>query len=257
MGYGTNTAWSSNIFSAGSNQQLTATSTYTASVNSTYELYVYRDPTGSNPRSGTLVSSRTGTIPTPGYHTISLSVPIPVGAGHRFSAVLKLTTPGYNYPIPCENPVGGYSSGARANAGESFVSYNGSAWQDLTSYFPNTNVCLKAFGAVPPVMVGDCYPQLADLNGNGDNDDCLEFGDDAIDWMDVVSVYYCFIGTTCPQAGSARYDAMDSYPLDQIDGSCKLVNRGGDGVVDWMDVVTTYYRFLDDTLCRPIRPCGP
>jgi len=108
-----------------------------------------------------------------------------------------------------------------------------------------------------PVLVGDAYPQLSDSNGDGDSDDCGEFGDDTIDWMDVISVYYCFIETSCPQAASARFDAMDSYPPDQVDGSCNLVVRGGDGIIDWMDVITTYYRFIDPPACVPIRPCEP
>lgn len=105
-------------------------------------------------------------------------------------------------------------------------------------------------------LVGDAFPALGDRNGDGDSDDCLEFGNDVIDWMDVISVYYCFIEVTCPQPGSARYDAMDSYPLDQVDGSCAVEVRGGDGMIDWMDVIVTYYRFIDDPPCKPRRPCG-
>jgi hypothetical protein len=106
-------------------------------------------------------------------------------------------------------------------------------------------------------LVGDVYPPLSDLNSDGDMDDCGEFGDGAIDWMDVVSVYYCFIGVSCPEEGSCRYDAMDSYPGDQVDGSCNLVVRGGDGIIDWMDVICTYYGFVDNPTCKPRRPCQP
>ncbi|HYA12394.1 MAG TPA: lectin like domain-containing protein, partial [Thermodesulfovibrionales bacterium] len=52
---------------------------------------------------------------------------------------------GYNYPIPLEYPYSGYSSTATANAGESYVSRDGNSWNDITGYYNNTNVCLKAF----------------------------------------------------------------------------------------------------------------
>ena len=58
---------------------------------------------------------------------------------------MKLTTPNYNYPVAAGNAYAGWSSKAKANAGESFVSSNGNAWTDITTYFPNTNVCVKAF----------------------------------------------------------------------------------------------------------------
>jgi hypothetical protein len=63
----------------------------------------------------------------------------------KFSVVVKLTTPGYDYPIPVEYPIAGYSSHATANAGESYISSEGVTWEDLTSSIAKANVCLKAF----------------------------------------------------------------------------------------------------------------
>jgi hypothetical protein len=86
----------------------------------------------------------TGTITSPGYHTVKIT-PVSLNSGNIFSVVVKLTTPGYNYPIPAEQPVSGYSSGATASAGQSYVSCDGNSWKDLITITPNTNVCLKAF----------------------------------------------------------------------------------------------------------------
>jgi hypothetical protein len=120
------------------------------SPNSPYEIYIYTGVT-SDPVSGFLVGTKVGTIAFPGYHTISLVSPIPLTAGQKFSVVVKLTTPGYNYPIPAEQPWKNYSSHATANPGESFISNNGNSgsWEDLTSYSwcQECNVCLKAFTA--------------------------------------------------------------------------------------------------------------
>jgi hypothetical protein len=60
-----------------------------------------------------------------------------------------MTTPGYKFPIPVEEPIGGYSSAATANAGESYTGTDGTTWQDVTTSFPNTNVCIKAYAGPP------------------------------------------------------------------------------------------------------------
>ncbi len=143
-GYGSPTAWFANMFTAAAQENISAAAFYTASVNSVYELSVYTGGTATNPTSGTFAATTTGTITFPGYHTIPFT-PVQVTIGKRFSIVVKLTTPGHNYPIPIEGPVAGYSSGASAQAGQSFVSSSGTSWSDLTVSDPNTNVCLKAF----------------------------------------------------------------------------------------------------------------
>jgi C1A family cysteine protease len=154
LGFGSNAAWFANIFTSVSNDLLKAVSFYTSSSNSTYEIYIYRNAT-SGPVSGTLAGSKTETILSPGYHTILLDSPVSLTLGQKFSVVVRLTTPGYNYPIPFEKPFSNYSSQATANAGESYISSNGSGWSDLTAYSPNSNVCLKAFtipDTTPPTI---------------------------------------------------------------------------------------------------------
>ena len=66
-------------------------------------------------------------------------------AGQNFSVVLKLTNPNYQYPIAIETPISNYCSQATANASESFVSSDGNKWTDITTIYPNTDVCIKAF----------------------------------------------------------------------------------------------------------------
>jgi C1A family cysteine protease len=144
-GYGSNTGWFANIFTASSNEQIAAVSFYAASPDSSYEIYIYKDISPGQPKSGSLAGSKTGTIRSAGYHTIPLDSLIDLTPDQKFSAVVKLSTPGYNYPIPLEYPYFGYSSLATANAGESYVSHDGNSWSDITNSHPNTNVCLKAF----------------------------------------------------------------------------------------------------------------
>ncbi len=144
LGYDSETAWFSNVFSVVDDEDLVAASFFSASLNSTYEIYVYNDVT-SGPTSGVLAGSETGTLTFPGYHTIDLSSPVRLTSGQKFSVVVKLKTPGFNYPIPLEEPFPNYSSRATADPGESYASSDGVSWEDVAVSYPNTNACLKAF----------------------------------------------------------------------------------------------------------------
>ena len=146
VSYGENseTAYFANVFTAQSAEGVTAVSFYTPATDSRYQLSVYKGVKNS-PVTGNAEISQSGTIGVPGYHTIPLSSPVQVQKGERFSVVVKLTAPGYKYPVAVEYPLSGFSSGARATNGQSFVSSSGTTWTDLNSVYPNTNVCLKAF----------------------------------------------------------------------------------------------------------------
>lgn len=144
-GYYGPTAWMSNVFNATSNNPLSAVGFYALEPNTTYEISVYTNVT-SGPISGTLVGGKqTGTITVPGYHTIPLSSTVPITSGQKFSVVVKVTTPGYNYPIAVEEPIEGWSSEATASAGQSYTCSDGISWRDITKSKPNENICLKAY----------------------------------------------------------------------------------------------------------------
>ena len=144
FGTGSDTAYFANIFTATHAEELVATSFYTTTPNSAYQIEVYKDVT-SSPIGSTPSIVQTGSISYAGYHTIDLKSPVTLEKGQKFSIVVKLKTPGYNYPVAIEYPYSGYSTLATALAGESWVSNDGIKWSDLSILFQNTNVCLKAF----------------------------------------------------------------------------------------------------------------
>ena len=143
-GFSASTGWFANIFRADSDEMLKAVSFYTASPNSTYEIYMYLNPNNGPINATGYALVQSGTLAVAGYHTVVLTSGVPVFHGQTFSAVVKLTTPGYNYPIPIESPNSGYSSAASAHPGESYISSNGSSWSDYGAG-GEKNVCLKVF----------------------------------------------------------------------------------------------------------------
>jgi C1A family cysteine protease len=136
-------AWAGNDFTATSSDPVVAVGLYTVGANTQYQIL-----TGSD-HAGALTSQTAGTFTYAGYHTVALPSPVALTVGQPFSVVVRLLTPGTNYPVPVEYAVAGYTSGATASAGQSWISNNGTAgtWTDIGSpgsYTP-TNVCLKAF----------------------------------------------------------------------------------------------------------------
>ena len=140
-----NTAWLANVFTATSNDALSAVSFYTNGPNSKYEVWLYNYNKGALTKNKSLSS---GTIDYAGYHTVKLANSLELTTGGKFTIAVKLTTPGENpYPLALEEPIAGYSSQAKSEKGQSFVSGDGVAWTDLndTTSYSNANVCLKAF----------------------------------------------------------------------------------------------------------------
>jgi C1A family cysteine protease len=143
-GYGSNTAWFANIFTAAANGQVMAVATYAMENNSPYSIEIYTNASGG-PTSGSLAATTSGTISLAGYNTIVLPSPVALTAGQKFSVVVKLTTPGYNYPIPSQYAISGYTSKATASPGRGYFSADGNSWQDATTVLSTLSIALKAF----------------------------------------------------------------------------------------------------------------
>jgi C1A family cysteine protease len=155
-GTGSDTAWFGNVFRAQERASVAAVSFYTATENTEYTVSVYTNPgEGPTGASGPALT-KIGKFELTGYHTVQLDPPVIVEMGQRFSIAVKIRTPDYPYPVPVEVAAPEFlSSRATANPGESFISSDGVTWKDTTTlseYYPDINVCLKAFTvpAIPP-----------------------------------------------------------------------------------------------------------
>lgn len=157
---GGETAWGANVFinADSAPSSVRAASFYALTTNTSYQVFVYTGISPNAPRSGTLKATARGTLPVAGYYTIPLDAPAPLRANERFSVVVQLTTPGFNFPLAIEYAINGYSSQATAAAGQSFFSMDGTQWSDCAVPpvgDPTMNLCIKAFASVstPPTSV--------------------------------------------------------------------------------------------------------
>ena len=124
LGYGSTTGWMANAFTAQSTSSLSAVGFYALAPGTSYEVY-----TGSS--LGTKTLSTSGSLAYMGYHTVTLPSPVDVTNGQPFVVAVKVTSPGYNWPMAVEYPVANYSSAATAQAGQSYISSNGTSWADV------------------------------------------------------------------------------------------------------------------------------
>jgi hypothetical protein len=145
FGFGSDTAYYANVFTSVGNEQVKAVGFYTSATDTQYEVKVFLNPDSGPISSAGYSSEQNGTISLPGYHTIRLDNPVSIKKGDRFSVAVKVVSAGWTTPVAIELPISGYSSGATASSGQSYISSDGAGWSDLTVSEPNTNVCLKAF----------------------------------------------------------------------------------------------------------------
>ncbi|MCK9593715.1 MAG: lectin like domain-containing protein, partial [Methanoregula sp.] len=172
------TGWMTNVFTSTRTETLSAVSFYTTDTNTAYQVYVHK-----NPNSGPVLNSSgaawsgSGTFGNAGYHTVTVSPGISLTSGNKFSVVVKLTNPTYDYwaateyysTLPVYN-----SSKATASTGQSYYSTGGTSWTDLTTVLQKSNFCIKAFtndAGSTVSKIGVFRPSThlyyRDFNGNG------------------------------------------------------------------------------------------
>ena len=135
-----------NVFTASGKEVLKAVSFYTEE-NYDYTVEVYTGLTDrTNPESGTLCCTMTGTQLFEGYHTVSLNSNVSLPAGTLFSVIVTLRSKNYTstsfYMDRTYNGGWIYSS-AEATTGVSFLS-SGSSWIDAAARYQG-NLRIKAY----------------------------------------------------------------------------------------------------------------
>ena len=145
IGCNSESAWMANIFTASQGGTLTHVDFWTTSNNAAYEIYVYLDGDISNGLQN-LATSQMGTCQEFGYYSIPLNSPVSLANGQPFTIAMKMTTPGYNYPIPVEAKIeqqGKTIVNPPIQTGKSFARCSDTAnWDDLAG--AQANACLRA-----------------------------------------------------------------------------------------------------------------
>jgi len=135
VGYGDSDAWMAGYFTADVSAQITHVDFYTVSPATSYSIEI-RDG-----YFGTLQTSQSGYCDRPGYYSIKVYNPVPMATGSAFTVAVKLTTPGYNYPIPVEYVYSSFFE-PPIQTGKTFIKNNdGDSWSDSATY--GYNACIR------------------------------------------------------------------------------------------------------------------
>ena len=137
-----------NIFTATGTQLLKAVGVETQNPNINYTVSIYTDiANSSNPESGTLVRTQTGSFTYQGFHTIKMDNPLTLTKGETFSVVIKLESKdgksGAYYVMESKYNLGNAASWyCGGEKGQSF--YYNYGWRDMVESM-GANVRIKAY----------------------------------------------------------------------------------------------------------------
>lgn len=141
-GYGSETAYFANVYTAESDELLSAVGFYALGKNSTYEVYGVQSFNGAaSLQERVLLSS--GILPEAGFYTVPLEGYYPLSEGETFAVVVRISTPGLSCPVAVEKATKDIP-GVITEDGEGYLSNDG-------LYFRNTenqsgcNICLKVY----------------------------------------------------------------------------------------------------------------
>lgn len=143
QGYDDDTCWFANVYTAVSDEWLSAVGVYATAAEASCEVYVVPDFAGpeSFEKKEFLQSCE---MDAKGYYTIDLETPVALEAGERFAVVIKMTTPGEWNPVAVEYKSDEYTQNVTTDGKEGYLSQTGDYWQNTEEEF-GTNVCLKAY----------------------------------------------------------------------------------------------------------------
>ncbi len=243
VGYGRQGAWGANIFTAESDELLSAVGFYMLGRYSTYEIricdswnimhLVEGDQVLDLVYFSDLLASVSGSVTYSGYYTIDLSYPVEIPQGDDFIVVVKFVTPGYNYPVAVEYARAGYSSAATVNPGESFVSPDGQYFIDLTLGEPSFNVCIKCLTLPQDEEVVDPNSNAAYTEGFEES----RFGDS---WGTYGDGRWC---VTSEESNTGHYSATAGYVRNNQLAGLRFVNDCENGEISFYTKVSSEENF--------------
>lgn len=145
IGYGRDSAWFANAYTAGKGENLEAAGFYATDQNTDYELYVARH-LGENADQtfGQRVKVAEGRLRYAGFYTIPLDQKIVLDDGEKFAIIVKITTPGTVHPVAIEYDAGNGMAEIDLSDGEGYLSFDGDKWEHVEET-QKCNVCLKAY----------------------------------------------------------------------------------------------------------------
>ena len=143
LGYNKESIYGASVYTAESDQNLTAASFYATGKDSEYQLYVVKNFEDESSLSN-MTPVASGKLSNAGYYTIPFDKQIALDAGERYAVVLFISTPDAVHPLAIEYEADDATADVVLDDGEGYVSANGFEWENVKNV-ENCNICIKAF----------------------------------------------------------------------------------------------------------------
>ena len=140
-----NTPYGFNKYTTSASEKLQAVGFFTEAENASYTVTIYGSFSGSGLSDP--LATMTGTETYAGYYTVALPSPVLLSAGQSFYVELHLTNGG-DFPLAYSNRVSGYTDACTAQPGQSYSSFDGTSWGDMTSFDSTSSLCINAYTTV-------------------------------------------------------------------------------------------------------------
>lgn len=143
IGYGSDTCYFANVYEARRDEMLSAVGFYATGKDTEYEIHIIETFDGPS----SLISwspDQTGKFDNGGYYTVDLDEPVKVSEGQRFAIMVKIKSPGLQYPVATEYQADEATKNVDISDGEGYISMSGYTWT-RTETEHSCNVCLKVY----------------------------------------------------------------------------------------------------------------
>lgn len=143
LGYGIETAYFAEIYTAEEAEQLEAAGFYATGPGTEYEIFVSHDAEDSD-RFENRELCASGKLTNTGFYTIKFDNAVKLRAGERFGIIVKIRTPGSIHPVAIEYDAEDSRTKVDLSDGEGYISLRGTVWENVESE-QKCNLCLKAY----------------------------------------------------------------------------------------------------------------
>ena len=143
VGYESEECYFANVYESDQDENLAAVGFYATDSDTEYTVYIAEEFKNSLSLVGQKAVAQ-GKFENPGYYTVELDQPIDLKQGQKFAVIVKISTPGAQYPVATEYKADENSQNVIITDGEGYISQNGINWKNTEENY-SCNLCLKAY----------------------------------------------------------------------------------------------------------------
>lgn len=147
IGFGTDSAFSANVFTAEEDGWIDAAGFYATGPETYYEVYMISDYVGPSDLAKRGIKVAAGHLRDAGFYTVDFDHHVEVSSGDKFAIGVFLRTEGSERPIAIEYALDELTENCDISDGEGYISSDAVHWESIEKK-AKANLCIKAYGSI-------------------------------------------------------------------------------------------------------------